>query len=116
MVRTILVADDEPPIVQVVADILEDAGYRVLCASNASEALALLEREHPDLLLTDHAMPGLTGLDLIDRIADRPDLAVPVILMSAVEPLPVPPATAFLPKPFVVAALLGAVSAQLESA
>ncbi len=101
MVATILVADDEAPIAELLADLLEEVGYRVLLAYNGADALALIEREHPDLLLTDNMMPRLSGLQLIAHLHDHPALALPVILMSAVTPEPTPPPpVAFMPKPF----------------
>ncbi len=63
----ILVVDDEEPILRLVRTLLNLKPYRVRCASNANEALALMEEEPVDVLLTDHMMPGGTGLDLIDR-------------------------------------------------
>ncbi len=105
MGATILVVDDEDFIVDVVASVLEDEGHRVLRAYDGAAALGLIEREHPDLLLTDNLMPGLSGVELIARLHDRPDLAVPVILMSAITPVRMPLAVTFLPKPFAIAHL-----------
>jgi CheY-like chemotaxis protein len=61
---------------------LEEMGHGVTVASSAQEALALLAREPvPDLVVTDHVMPGMTGLELAERLRrDRPDL--PVVLAT----------------------------------
>lgn len=73
----------------------------MLRAYDGAMALGLMERERPDLLITDNMMPRLTGVDLIAHLHARPELAVPVVLMSAVTPVAVPPPpTVFLPKPF----------------
>jgi two-component system response regulator VicR len=117
MAGTILVADDDDTILGLVAYLLEDEGYRVLRASDGAEALACAQREAPDLVLTDIMMPRMTGVELLARLRAAPALAVPVILMSAVTraPNPLPPRTAFLPKPFELAALLELVSRLLPA-
>lgn len=116
MAGTILVADDEVDIADTIAEMLEGEGYAVLLARDGGEALALLERGAADLLLTDHMMPHLTGLELIAYLHRHPDIAVPVILMSAVTPLPLPPPpAAFLPKPFDLDELLDLVAALLPA-
>jgi CheY-like chemotaxis protein len=114
MPPTILVAEDEAEIAKLLAEVLLYEGYAVLVARDGLEALALLERREADLLLTDHLMPRLTGLALIDRLHQQPELAVPVILMSAVTPVPLPPPpTTFLPKPFDLEWLLEIIARRL---
>jgi CheY-like chemotaxis protein len=116
MGTTILVVDDDPSIVDLTAAVLADEGYVVVSARDGIEALAAIERERPDLLLTDNMMPRLSGLDLIARLHARPDLAVPTILMSAVRPTPgPPPAVVFLPKPFDLDDLLALVVGLLDA-
>ena len=101
MSATILIADDEPSITDLLTLILEDAGYTVICASDGRQALDEIERDGLDLVITDNMMPRLSGMDLIARMREEPTLAVPTILMSAVRPpTPPPPPTVFLPKPF----------------
>lgn len=113
MPATILVVDDELYIVEFVATVLEDEGYRVERAYNGREALARLARGGCDLLITDNMMPHLSGLQLINRLRAEPTLDLPVILMSAVTPQsPIPP-TVFLPKPFGLDDLLARVEALL---
>jgi CheY-like chemotaxis protein len=117
MGATILVADDEPAIVELLAELLSAEGYRVLTAFDGRAALASLERERPDLLLTDQRMPHLSGTELIARLHARPDLAVPTILMSSAAPVPGPPPPAvFFPKPFDLDRLLGLVVEMLHTA
>jgi CheY-like chemotaxis protein len=99
MTATILVADDEIPIAELLADLLEEVGYRVILAYNGADALHLLEHERPDLLVTDNMMPRLSGMQLIAHIQQHNTLAIPVILMSAVRPEP-QPTVPFVPKPF----------------
>ena len=99
MTATILVADDEIPIAELLADLLEEVGYRVILAYNGADALELLEHERPDLLVTDNMMPRLSGVQLIAHLQQHATLRIPVILMSAAPPEP-RPAVAFVPKPF----------------
>jgi CheY-like chemotaxis protein len=114
MPATILVVDDDEAIVDLVATILWDAGYGVLCAYGGRQALARLERGGIDLVITDNMMPEVGGLALLASLRARPDPAVPSILMSAVRPAtPPPPPTVFLPKPFDLDDLLALVSAVL---
>lgn len=76
--RSILAVDDDPIILMNTAALLEDLGHRVFEAGSGQEALdELARRPEIDLLITDHAMPGMTGSELIDAArALRPDLSV----------------------------------------
>lgn len=116
MAATILIADDEEFIVDLLATLLEDEGYRVLRAFNGVEALRHLEQERPALLLTDNMMPRMSGLELIQHLHANPHLAVPVIMMSAVLVMPPPPSpTIFIRKPFDLDRLLVMIEAQLTA-
>jgi CheY-like chemotaxis protein len=80
---TILVVDDEQNMLLTVQFLLEAAGYRLLAAASAAEALQRLEgpAAFPDLLITDIQMPGTTGLELLEALRRlRPDL--PVLVMT----------------------------------
>ena len=79
---TVLVVDDEKNYLVVLEDLLEDEGYKVLTASSGAEALELIAQAPVDTVLSDIKMPGISGIELLDRIsALDPDL--PVILMTA---------------------------------
>jgi two-component system, NtrC family, response regulator len=79
---TVLVVDDEKNYLVVIEDLLSDDGYEVLTASSASEALEMLQDTLVDCVLSDIKMPGMSGIELLDRIKTLdPDL--PVILMTA---------------------------------
>lgn len=69
---TVLVVDDEEDAREAMAVLLGQAGARVFSAGGAAEALDLLDRESPDVLLSDIAMPGEDGYALIRRIRARP--------------------------------------------
>ena len=76
----ILIVDDEPDMVENCSRILSRLGYACLTAENGRAALAILEREHPDLVLTDLKMPEMDGMALLQRAhATDPDLPVIVI-------------------------------------
>lgn len=82
--KTILVADDESHILNVVSLKLRNAGFRVLTASDGGEALELATQEHPDLLITDYHMPTLSGLELCRRLKqDQATTAIPAIMLTA---------------------------------
>ena len=80
--KTILVADDETHILNVVSLKLRGAGYRVLTACDGQEALDIAVREHPDLLITDYHMPMLSGLELCRRLKQDPATSgIPAIML-----------------------------------
>jgi DNA-binding response OmpR family regulator len=80
--KTILVADDESHILSVVSLKLRNAGFRVMTASDGQEALEIALQEHPDLLITDYHMPGLSGLELCQRLRQE-NAALPAIMLTA---------------------------------
>ena len=83
---TVLVVDDERPMLRLLRRQLQALGCTVLEATNGPEALLLLSRRGAvDLVLSDIVMPGMNGTELVDQIlADRPDQCV--ILMSGQVP------------------------------
>lgn len=110
--RTILIVDDEAPLRELLADIVEDAGYRAHQALHGREALARVEQERPDLVLADVMMPVLSGAELCRILKAQPSTApIPVILMSAAGSAIAAGAgaDAFLDKPFQVSELVALV-------
>ena len=82
--RRILVADDEEYIVRVVSFKLESAGYEVVEAIDGADAWSKVRAGDIDLVLTDHQMPLMTGLELAGRIAADPSTRdIPVIMLTA---------------------------------
>ena len=103
--ETILVAEDEAVVREMVTAALERLGYRVVVASTGEEAVRLIDRlgDEIDLLLSDVVMPGMSGPDLLDRARrTRPDLRA--IFMSGYTALsmgrPIPDGVTLLEKPF----------------
>lgn len=78
----LLIVDDDPGMRENLAELFESLGYDVRTASNTPEALAVLDGEDVDLLLTDYKMPGPTGVELIEAARKRkPGLRA--VLMTA---------------------------------
>ena len=115
---TVLVVDDERAIREVIVKLLVDEGYRVVAAEDGAQALELLPRERPDLVLLDIMMPLVDGREVVRRLRQMPGLeATQVVLMSAaVAPAPDDRVAAFLPKPFDVERLLETVGQLLGEA
>ncbi len=120
--ETVLLTEDEQDVREVAREFLESAGYTVLLAANAAEALVRAE-EHTgtiDLLVTDMVMPGLTGLELVRRMRQRqPEIGV--VYMSGYSEQAAAEATksdvwaTVLTKPFSRAAILRTVREILQS-
>ena len=66
--KRILVVDDNPRNLKLAFDVLEDAGYEVVEAKDAEEAQIMIDRNLPDLILMDIALPGMDGLTLTRKI------------------------------------------------
>ncbi|MGH9647414.1 MAG: response regulator transcription factor, partial [Bryobacteraceae bacterium] len=73
---TILVVDDEPQIRRVMRTTLSSNGYEVLEAKTGEEALEILRKERPELVLLDVNMPGMSGLEVCREIRDQSDAAI----------------------------------------
>jgi len=81
---TILVVEDEEPVLQLVADLLDSEGYHVVVADDGLQALTLVQATSPDLVLTDLMMPVMNGVELCRRLrADERTLQVPIVVMTA---------------------------------
>jgi len=79
----VLIVDDDPRISSLLAEIIEGAGYEVMCAADGGAALPLVESFAPDVVISDVLMPVLNGLELCRRIkSDARTADVPVILIS----------------------------------
>ncbi len=79
--KSVLVVDDEPKIVQLARDYLEHAGFAVQSASDGRTALATARSQHPDLIVLDLGLPGLDGLDVARAL--RRDSTVPIVMLTA---------------------------------
>jgi two-component system response regulator MtrA len=82
--RTVLVADDDEDILQLVSFRLERAGYNVVTAADGQQAIAAAREHKPDLAVLDVMMPGLNGYEVTRQLrADAATADIPVILLTA---------------------------------
>jgi len=79
--KTVLVVDDEPKIIQLARDYLEHAGFAVLTARDGKTALAGVRSAKPDLVILDLGLPGMDGLDVTRAV--RKDSNVPIVMLTA---------------------------------
>ena len=78
--KTVMVVDDEPKIVQLARDYLEHAGFAVVVAHDGKAALATARAEKPDLVVLDLGLPELDGLDVARRL--RGESNVPIVMLT----------------------------------
>jgi DNA-binding response OmpR family regulator len=78
----IVIVDDEPDILEVLADVLRDEGYTPVVFHDGVEALTYLEEREPGLLLTDLHLPSMSGQNLISRLRSCHGASLPVVVMS----------------------------------
>ena len=82
--QTVLVVDDERHIVKILQFNLAKNGYNVLCAFDGEEALDVLSRQRPDLVILDVMMPKMNGYQVCEAIKGDPETTdLPVILLTA---------------------------------
>ena len=82
--QPVLVVDDEPEIVSLVAYHLEKAGYAVSTAADGAEAIVKARKELPCLIVLDILLPGITGFDVLEAIRSRAETrAIPVLMLTA---------------------------------
>ena len=107
---TVLVADDEFAVLEVLSMALEGEGHRVLKAGDGADALRILSSQPCDVIVCDETMPVMNGHHLIAAVRAEPRLAmIPVIMMADTwgRPLPVVEEAVVLGKPILLAELFG---------
>lgn len=97
----VLAVDDDELVLSSTLCMLKALGHEVVAANAAPQALALLQGQHFDVLVTDHAMPQMTGTQLVQQARSN-DRALAIVMVSGYSDVPVDPALAVirLPKPF----------------
>src|SRR3954469_21197129 len=117
---TVLVVDDEPPILRFLRTSLGAVGYRVTTAEDAAAALAIVKSEKPDVVVLDLGLPDRSGFEVITEI--RKHSPVPIIVLSAraderakVEAFDLG-ADDYIAKPFGIAELMARIRAALRHA
>ncbi|HEX5803667.1 MAG TPA: response regulator [Azospira sp.] len=80
----VLVVDDDPKAVELLAAYLAEPGYRVLRAYGGSEGIAMARRERPDLLVLDLMMPDINGFEVVEALKGDPQTAaIPIVVVTA---------------------------------
>ncbi|MEK7716055.1 MAG: response regulator, partial [candidate division NC10 bacterium] len=83
----LLVVDDTPANLKLLADLLGAKGYGVVTAAAGPEALEKVEKERPDLVLLDVMMPGMSGYEVCKKLRENPATAtLPVVMVTALDP------------------------------
>lgn len=84
--KLILVADDEKDIVEIVREVLEDAGFATMEAYDGQQALEAIAQKRPDALVLDIKMPVVDGIEVIRRLrADSGLSSIPVVVLTATQ-------------------------------
>jgi two-component system, OmpR family, phosphate regulon response regulator PhoB len=82
--KRILIVDDEIGARTLIGIMLDRGGFEVLKATDANEALSMLDETTPDLIILDVMMPGMSGIDLCKLLRERPATAeLPILILSA---------------------------------
>lgn len=112
--KTVLVVEDHRDSRELLCDILENGGWSVVCAADGIDAVACMQEQMPDVVLTDMSMPRMDGIELARYVKGHADFShIPVALISANLPrasVAFPEIAAFLLKPCSVAHLLDTVA------
>jgi len=83
MEKQVLVVDDHPAMLKLIADALNDAGYAVISAENGRDGLGEVEEKRPDLVVLDLSMPLMDGLQVLRALRSKPETELlPVIVLT----------------------------------
>jgi CheY-like chemotaxis protein len=83
----LLLVDDDFSLVFLLKDYLEFQGYQVTAVNNGQQALAILEKDIPDMIICDVMMPEVDGYEFLKSLRDRRDIGwIPVLFLSALGP------------------------------
>jgi DNA-binding response OmpR family regulator len=118
LVAHVLLIEDEPNIAEAIRFLLTREGLRVSHVADGAEALDLLRNERPDLVILDHMLPGMSGLEILTALrADPKRRTLPVMMLTARgrdrEMAERAGADRFLTKPFANSEILAEVRAML---
>jgi CheY-like chemotaxis protein len=103
--RCVLVVDDEEDIRETLREVVEMAGCSAILAENGAEALTILAKSRPCLVIIDLLMPVMTGTELLEAMLKEPELAGLPVLISTSAPHRAPIGVPVLAKPIDIAAL-----------
>jgi len=83
--RTVLVIDDDPDVREALQIVLEDRGYRVVCAADGEAGIHKAISDRPDLIIVDMMMPRTSGFVVLDRLKHHHKLRMPIIMLTGNE-------------------------------
>ena len=84
----ILIIDDDPEVVETLADMLEPVGFRIYKAYGGQQGLELAVAQQPDLIVLDLLMPEISGFEVVQRLKAHPQTQeIPVFVVTAKDPL-----------------------------
>lgn len=84
---TVLVIDDDVELLEMLEFVLESEGFKIHCERNGADGLKALDRFQTfQVILLDLMMPIMNGFEFLERLAERPDRDIPVIVLTAAEP------------------------------
>ncbi len=81
--KKIVLAEDNSTLSLLLKFRLEKEGYKILIAENGKEAIELIEKHKPELILTDIMMPFISGLEVISHVRNKLNMQIPIIVFSA---------------------------------
>ncbi len=81
----ILVAEDEPMLLKTIELKLKKEGYEIITTIDGREAVAKIETEDPDMVITDIMMPYVSGLEIVAIVRKKAGKKIPIIMLSAME-------------------------------
>ncbi len=103
--KKILSVDDSVPALTLIREALRDE-YKVFVVTSGDEALTFLQRQRPDAILMDFYMPGMDGVETLEKMCEIEGFDIPVVMISSISTKPLEErcrelgAVTFLPKPF----------------
>ncbi len=81
--KSVLIADDDPLLVQLLEYKLSNRGFRAISVGDGDAALAMAQKERPDLIVLDGMMPGLDGFEVLRRLKESPETeGIPVVMLT----------------------------------
>jgi PAS domain S-box-containing protein len=82
--KSLLVVDDDPQVIDLISQLLQDSSYTIRTAADGEAALQAVAEQHPDVILLDLLMPNLDGFGVLDALQSKPETAeIPVIVITA---------------------------------
>lgn len=84
--KTIMLVDDEKPWLEIMSHVLKEKSFSVMAAESGTEALKMLQRKTPDLILSDVRMPVMNGFDLYQHVrSETKNKNIPYVFMSSID-------------------------------